>query len=779
MDEKNSTVPNDVPSGRNAVFSSISTSTAGVHEQSQDPESSTSRRRGRGRPRTIFGPTNRQGINEVITNIGENNNTVATDVPNRRRRFADISTSTAVSNSQSQDPESSTSRRRGRGRPRTIFGPTNRQGINEVITNIGENNNTVATDVPNRRRRFADISTSTAVSNSQSQDPESSTSRRRGRGRPRTIFGPTNRQGINEVITNIGENNNTVATDVPNRRRRFADISTSTAVSNSQSQDPESSTSERRGRGRPRTRFGPVNPPGINEANPNIGENNSTVANDAPSERRRFVDISTSTAVSNSQLQDPESSTTRKRARGRPRTIFGPVNRLGLIEANTNIGENNSTVADDVPSTRRRFEDISTSALVSNSQLQDPESSTTRKRARGRPRTIFGPVNRPRTDEANTNIDPESSTTRRRGRPRTNVAPIIRRGINATNTNIDYWDIGDADQQCQFCRAAFWYAERIRSEHRVANPVYTSCCNRGNITLPRMKTPPSLLLDLTSGNGPRSKHFIQNMRSYNSMFAFTSMGGKIDRSINRGNAPPVFKMHGQNYHYIGGLLPTEGQQPKFAQLYIYDTSNEVSNRINSVRSSENAKTLQEDVVDELKTMLDENNILVKSFRMAREKMAEVGEENVSLKLIGRRSSQPTTYNLPDVSEVAALIVGDFDEQLGNRDIVIQTRSGILQRINELHPSYMGLQYPLLFPYGEDGYRDDYCYSRDRAEGGRKRIKVTVRDFFAYRFHDRSNDDSLLLKCRRLTQQLIVDAYTIVESGRSNEMSFYVRFLHFL
>jgi len=27
--------------------------------------------------------------------------------------------------------------------------------------------------------------------------------------------------------------------------------------------------------------------------------------------------------------------------------------------------------------------------------------------------------------------------------------------------------------------------------------------------------------------------------------------------------------------------------------------------------------------------------------------------------------------------------------------------GKLQRINELHTSYLGFQYPLLFPYGED------------------------------------------------------------------------------
>lgn len=55
------------------------------------------------------------------------------------------------------------------------------------------------------------------------------------------------------------------------------------------------------------------------------------------------------------------------------------------------------------------------------------------------------------------------------------------------------------------------------------------------------------------------------------MFAFTSMGGKIDASINRRQGWRTFRLFGQNYHQIGSLLPPEGSTPKFAQLYIYDT----------------------------------------------------------------------------------------------------------------------------------------------------------------------------------------------------------------
>jgi hypothetical protein len=68
------------------------------------------------------------------------------------------------------------------------------------------------------------------------------------------------------------------------------------------------------------------------------------------------------------------------------------------------------------------------------------------------------------------------------------------------------------------------------------------------------------------------------------MFSFTSLGGKIDTGNNDGAGPPRFVLSGQNYHLLGSLVPSEGQSPKFAQLYIYDTQNEVSNRLSHFRS---------------------------------------------------------------------------------------------------------------------------------------------------------------------------------------------------
>ncbi|CAH9118153.1 unnamed protein product, partial [Cuscuta epithymum] len=138
---------------------------------------------------------------------------------------------------------------------------------------------------------------------------------------------------------------------------------------------------------------------------------------------------------------------------------------------------------------------------------------------------------------------------------------------------------------------------------------------------------------------------------------------------------------------------------------------------------------------------------------------------VRLKLIGKRYGDARTYNLPSVSEVAALIVGDFDESLGERDILVETKSGKLQRINELNPAYFGLQYPLLFPYGEDGYREDTKLSRCNVVSTNGRKRVSVREFLAYRVQERCDNHSYMLKAKRLFQQFIVDGYTLVESAR--------------
>ena len=128
-----------------------------------------------------------------------------------------------------------------------------------------------------------------------------------------------------------------------------------------------------------------------------------------------------------------------------------------------------------------------------------------------------------------------------------------------------------------------WYEERVEKTKTSNKTDFSLCCQKGKVQLPLLQQPPTLLQNFLNGFDDGSIIFLQNIRIYNSMFSFTSIGGKIDISMNNSSAPPQFILNGQNYHRIGSLLPQDGWKPKFAQLYIYDIENEINNKMKYFR----------------------------------------------------------------------------------------------------------------------------------------------------------------------------------------------------
>nr|KAJ0214033.1 hypothetical protein LSAT_V11C400177910 [Lactuca sativa] len=272
----------------------------------------------------------------------------------------------------------------------------------------------------------------------------------------------------------------------------------------------------------------------------------------------------------------------------------------------------------------------------------------------------------------------------------------------------DYFDHGDQSFVCTSCHAKLWQNEALKGNKDGNKTSFSMCCA------------PEDYQNLYRFVHPEGKHFLNNIRMFNSMFSFTSMGGKVDSSVNKGKGPYIFRLSGQNYHCMGSLLPIDGSKPKFSQLYIYDTDNELSNRQHAFSTQKDgcnstSKQLDIEIIRFLKVMLDSTNELVKCYRMARDCFNASPNIDLKLRLIGRRQHDGRTYNLPIASEVAALIVGDIGNSIDNRDIIVKTKSSSLQRINELHPAYLAPQYPLLFPYGDDGYRVDIPHRVLRCE----------------------------------------------------------------
>jgi hypothetical protein len=130
-----------------------------------------------------------------------------------------------------------------------------------------------------------------------------------------------------------------------------------------------------------------------------------------------------------------------------------------------------------------------------------------------------------------------------------------------------------------------WYQERKCKSQDTTIPTFQICCANDKVQLPSVKRPPAMLENLLFDQpSPHSKLFQQNIRIYNAMFSFTSPGMQIDKGITRGRGPPTIRIQGQTCHRIGSMLPVIGQKPKYAQLYIYDTENEIDNRMDGFRS---------------------------------------------------------------------------------------------------------------------------------------------------------------------------------------------------
>ncbi|GKB15197.1 DNA helicase PIF1, ATP-dependent, partial [Tanacetum coccineum] len=334
----------------------------------------------------------------------------------------------------------------------------------------------------------------------------------------------------------------------------------------------------------------------------------------------------------------------------------------------------------------------------------------------------------------------------------------------AFTSTVMYHNIGPLTHQCINCNATMWYEEREEKSKRAVNPTFSLCCQGGKVLLPRFHDTPPPLNHLLRHDQPSTAKFKEQIRVYNSMFCFTLFGAKIDHSINTGRAPYTFRINRQNYHRMGSLLPKEGMPPRFAQLYFFDTQNKVKNRTSAFIDKETSEGIDKHIVGNLISMLDRYSSVAQDFRMARDWCNTHNSPDFRLRLHSERKTT-RQYNAPTVSEVEAIIINDFGDAHPTRDIVVEQKDTGPQRVSELHPSYIALQYPLLFPYGEDGFHEKIPYHSNARTRKTKRGYVIMKEYYSYIIHQRPLQGNTLLKGGHLFQQYLVDAYTKVEEQR--------------
>ncbi|XP_017247877.2 uncharacterized protein LOC108219103 [Daucus carota subsp. sativus] len=164
-------------------------------------------------------------------------------------------------------------------------------------------------------------------------------------------------------------------------------------------------------------------------------------------------------------------------------------------------------------------------------------------------------------------------------------------------------------------------------------------------------------------------------------------------------------------------------------------------------------------------MLDQTNELVAKFRMARDRFenSDLVDLKVELKVCRAQSGRENHISSSD--EVAGIMVGSSDCTIADRDIIVEQKFGGLKRISYIHPKLMALQYPLLFPDGEDGYHNRIRFQSADKDSDKERDMISMKDYYSYKFQVRQNEGITPRLGGRLFQQYMVDAFSTMEQTR--------------
>ena len=160
--------------------------------------------------------------------------------------------------------------------------------------------------------------------------------------------------------------------------------------------------------------------------------------------------------------------------------------------------------------------------------------------------------------------------------------------------------IGTMTEVCPYCKALKFTGE-----------TKGMCCAVRKMKLPHIEEPPEPLKTLLVGYTAESKHFLSNIRKYNSCFQMTLFAAEIITT----QLMPTFKVKGQIYHKVGSLLPFPDNQHKFLQMYLIGDNNNELNACCGISTG-----IKRSNIAQLQDLLYTKNNLLHLFKTATEMM---------------------------------------------------------------------------------------------------------------------------------------------------------------
>ena len=220
-------------------------------------------------------------------------------------------------------------------------------------------------------------------------------------------------------------------------------------------------------------------------------------------------------------------------------------------------------------------------------------------------------------------------------------------------------------------------------------------------------------------------------------------------------------MSGQMYHLIPNILPAEGKKSKFSQIFVYDRESqekELDDRIYHLKPRER-KIVKRDTLNIIQSELKKTSPYLNEFKAA----AKIFQDNPDkqLKMVIKAKGSVAAKKRKQNPNVEDIIVVAPGEQTEPRDVVLyrshteHPSKNDTVHIHENHFMYDPTAYPLVLPYGDDGYSIDHIYSKR---------KLTALDFYRYHIQVRYGFNTLL-KSRRLYQEWLFDIWSKIERSQ--------------
>ena len=311
--------------------------------------------------------------------------------------------------------------------------------------------------------------------------------------------------------------------------------------------------------------------------------------------------------------------------------------------------------------------------------------------------------------------------------------------------------IGSMVYRCTFCGALKYLRETL-----------SMCCMKGLLSnVPVFPRPTPEIERLIHNDSEESSVFRKFSRTINNGVSMSSL--RVTQPDHLNCSGVIFQ--GKIYHSLGPRDYAENETPKFAQLYIHDSTDDTTLRYENLylplstsnREKELIKSILENIVPEIKQF----NPFARDFKQLRDLPAErfaEGKVVISAKHRPQGAHERVYNEFTNTGEISVLTDGNSN----HNDIVIRL-NGVVQSIPERHRAAMPLRFTLLFPRGTYGWEEG-----SGQLDGTNRSQISPREF--YNFHMMIREGlfaNFIHKTGRLFQEWVCMSWIQAENNSLN------------